>query len=82
MEAGAYLFLFDDSGTGNSVSGYPLHGEDGGLSGVEDLQKLLEDGGAGVDDVVREEDGERLGANGFASGEDGVTEAQLLVLDD
>ena len=28
------------------------------------------------------EDGERPGANGFASGEDGVAETQLFVLDD
>ena len=46
------------------------------------MQKLLEDGGAGVDDIVGEEDGERLGADGFASGEDGVAETQLFVLDD
>ena len=82
MEAGADLFLFDDSVTRYPVSGDPLHGEYRGLPGIEDLQKLLEDGGAGVDDVVGEEDGKRLGAHGFASGEDGVAKTQLFVLDD
>ena len=46
--------MFDDSVTRYPASGNPLHGEYRGLPGVEDFQKLLEDGGTGVDDVVWE----------------------------
>ena len=57
-----------------------LRGEDRTAALVEDIDHLLDAGDFGVDDVVGENDSEGLVAYQFFGAENGVAEAERLVL--
>lgn len=59
-----------------------LRAEDGGAGLLEGFYHLLHAGDGGVDDVVREEDGEGLVADELLGHEDGVSEAERFGLAD
>src|SRR5262249_55774077 len=73
----------DDAVLVDAIARHAFDGDDRSTVPLEDLEELPHAGRVGeADDVVAQEDPERLVANERARAQDGVTEAEWLLLPD
>src|SRR5439155_13375251 len=72
----------DDAVQGELARGYAFHREDGLAVALVDGEELADARWVGDDDVVAEEDGEGLVADQGERAQDGVAEAERLLLPD